>query len=522
MSRQHFSKEFKQAGGSRQNVVPTKDDYEAMRANSGAALTRSSIDLTAELVEAFVLKYLHAKYDNPVPIPPFHREMWANNCNVAESQVLNVAPRGHGKSTANTEAYGLAALLFRVRDFAVVVSHTLAQSVEFLHDIKLELTENEELIEDFGIDKILRDREDDLIIRFKDGHKFRIVARGAGQEIRGLKWNKRRPNLILFDDLEGVEEVSSKERREKFKKWFMDDMCPAGAHDCLIRGSATIIHFDSLAENLTKDDTWLSKKWKAHRAFNDFSDILWPEQFSEVKLRKKQRSFVKNGNSDGYSAEYLNIPIAEGSSFFRKEDLLPLPSHFKHLRLRYYAAWDFAISQRQTADYTCGIVIGVDEKENAYVVDVRRDRWDTHQIVEEMFSVQKAWKCECHFAEAGTIEKALGPHLYSEMRRLKTFFNVEPVIPTKDKVSRAASWKAKTRAKTVYYDHLASWWAALELEMLQFPKGEHDDQVDPQSLFGNQLESLLPALTEAEAAEEEYLDRYGASQQTGRNNATGY
>lgn len=480
-----------------------------------------SLRLTAEIVEAFVVKYLLSKYDNPAPTPEFHRDGWAL-CVSDEKFVGIIAPREHAKSTAFTEAYGLASALFRQRDFLVIISNTWGQSVEFLRDMKAELTDNDQIQQDFGTIRILKDTEDDIICEMEDGYRFRIVARGSEQKIRGLKWDKKRPNLFLFDDLEDDEQVASLERRQKFAKWFDNAVIPAGSKDCLYRLSATIIHFDSLAAKLIKDDTWVCLKYKAHEGFNDFSNILWPEQFPEERLRRIQRGFTNKGNPDGYSAEYLNDPIAEGESYFRPDDLLSMQEIDYLLDKKYYAAWDFAISQRQKADYTCGVVLGVDYKGGLYVVDVRRGRWDSKQIIEEMFTVQKAWNCECHYAEAGTIEKALGPYLYDAMRRTDNYFNVEPIVPTKDKLSRASSWRAKTRAHAVKYDHNASWWPALQEEMRRFPKGEHDDQIDPQSLLGNQLENLQTPLSVAEIEEEEFRRHERQSGDNGRNTYTGY
>lgn len=491
--------------------------------------------LTAELIEGFAETYLKYKYDNPLPTPQFHREMWAVCADNDKRFAEFLAPRGHAKSTAITEAYGLAALLFRQRDFAMILSNTWGQSVEFLGDMTLELEENEELRRDFGVYKLLRSAQDDIVVQMRDGYRFRVVARGAEQKVRGVKWNKRRPNLVLCDDLEDDEQVISKERREKFSNWFMRAVLPFGADDVLFRVSATILHFDSLAQNLTKGELWSLDnpegwyilRYRAHRAFDDFTDLLWPEKFSEARLRSIRQKYLDRGDRDGYSQEYLNYPIAEGESFFRPEDLLAMENHDYLRPMRKYAAWDFAISTKERSDYTVCVVIGVDESGMIYVIDVRRGRWDSLQIIEEMFNVQQAHRCDVHWAEAGAIEKALGPMLYQEMRRRSTFsqdayFVVEPIVPTKDKVTRAASWRARTRAKTVRYDKKASWWPALEEEMVRFPKGEHDDQVDPQSLLGMQLENLQVQPTQQEVEEDLYFQRFGKSLQTGRSSVTGY
>lgn len=152
--------------------------------------------LNADVLEGFTNSILRKGFDSATGTPDFHRTMW-EYCTSPDHFVAIAAPRSHAKSTAITHAYTLAALLFRERDYAIVVSETVAQSVQFLGDIKKELLDNEDLRELFGVDCLIKDTEEDLICRMKDGHLFRVQAKGAEQKVRGLKWKSKRPNLIV-------------------------------------------------------------------------------------------------------------------------------------------------------------------------------------------------------------------------------------------------------------------------------------------------------------------------------------
>lgn len=55
---------------------------------------------------------------------------------------------------------------------------------------------------------------------------------------------------------------------------------------------------------------------------------------------------------------------------------------------------------------------------------------------------------------------------------------VERVHPDKDKVTRASQGGALYRASSIYHRRGAEWLADFEAELLAFPAGEHDDQVD--------------------------------------------
>ena len=101
--------------------------------------------LTAELVHGFSESVLAKKYDQRKATPKCHLEWWELCCS-EHPLVAIAAPRGHAKSTAVTHAYTLASVLFRDKDFVIIVSDTYDQAVLFLNDIKNELRENEDLI----------------------------------------------------------------------------------------------------------------------------------------------------------------------------------------------------------------------------------------------------------------------------------------------------------------------------------------------------------------------------------------
>lgn len=167
-----------------------------------ASLNKMSL-LTPETVEGFVGSILAKKFDDPVKTPDFHKEGWkyftSNNRMVALA-----APRGHAKTTGMTVSYGLATLLFRERKFMLLVSDTESQAAMFLGYFKEQLQENQPLVELFGIKRnekgivqFIKETETDIIVEFEDGHKFRVIAKGAEQKLRGLIWNGTRPDIIL-------------------------------------------------------------------------------------------------------------------------------------------------------------------------------------------------------------------------------------------------------------------------------------------------------------------------------------
>lgn len=159
--------------------------------------------LNADILQGFVGSVLSSKFDDAVKTPDFHREGWELFTG-KDKMVALAAPRGHAKTTGMTVSYGLATLLFRERKFMLLVSDTESQAAMFLGYFKEQLQENQALIElfglkrdDKGIVRFVKDTETDIIVEFEDGHKFRVIAKGAEQKLRGLIWSGSRPDIIL-------------------------------------------------------------------------------------------------------------------------------------------------------------------------------------------------------------------------------------------------------------------------------------------------------------------------------------
>ncbi len=214
------------------------------------------MQLTKDVLKGFVGSILASKFDNAVKTPDFHEEMWELFTSKYK-YVAVAAPRGHAKTTGGTVCYGLATLLFRQRKFMLIVSDTESQASMFLGYFKEQLQENNALIELFGIKRdekgqvrFIKETETDIVVQFEDGHKFRVMAKGAEQKLRGLIWNGSRPDIIICDDMENDELVMNKDRREKMRRWFYSALLPCLSSSGIIRVVGTILHMDSLLERL--------------------------------------------------------------------------------------------------------------------------------------------------------------------------------------------------------------------------------------------------------------------------------
>ena len=497
--------------------------------------------LTADIIAGFSASLLQQNYDQAVKSPDCHYDWW-ELCASDHPKVAIAAPRRHAKSTAITLAYALACVCFRSRSYVLIISDTITQATQFLNDIKKELADNDKLRQLFHIESFDKDTEDDIIVRCTDGHLFRVSAKGSEQKMRGLKWNNKRPDLIVGDDLENDEIVLNPERRSKFKRWFYGAVVPCLAVGGLIRIVGTILHEDSLLNNLmpnpwdkntifeplrvyskNKKSSWYALKYKAHT--DDFKFILWPQRYDKEWFINEREDFLHRGLSDVYSQEYLNEPIDDSIAYFKKADFIAQSVEDKKKELNYYVACDLAISEEETADYSVFLIAGVDENRLIHVVNVIRERLDSREIVDLILAIQRSYDPQQIGIEEMQVSKAIGPFLREEMVRTNTYPNLNLLKHrNKDKIARARSIQGRMKAHAVRFNKAEDWYPTFEDELTKFPRGRKDDQVDAFAYLGMMLDALIEAPTQDEMEEEEYLQELELSgyNNDGRNAVTGY
>jgi predicted phage terminase large subunit-like protein len=493
--------------------------------------------LTADDILGLTTSLLAPRYDEPRPVPHCHYEWWQICCS-DDRQVAIAAPRGHAKSTAITFAYALALLLFRESRHLLILGANEELAASFVNDIKIELLENEALIAAFGFDRWLKDSETELIGRFNDGAKFRVICKGALQRMRGMKWERKRPDHVIFDDLEDDEIVLNDLRRDKFRRWFYGAVRPIVRSGGKIRGAGTILHVDALLNRMmppkrsidTYDDGlkvyskvkrgWTSLLYRAHTP--DYSQILWPEQFPEEALKALRADFADQGMLDMYAQEYLNEPIDEATAKFRRQDFVAMSERDHERKMTYYVGGDLAIGDLKQSAFSVFVVGGLDADNTLHIVDVRRGKWDGPTIVEEMFNIDSRYHPDIFKVEEENIARALGGFLFDEMDRRGQWINLDTERPIKDKDQRATAIATMMRAGKVRFDKDADWYPDFEDEIAAFPRGARKDQVDAFAWLGMIFQDMVRAPTPEEEDEWQYQEEYEEFADFGRSAITGY
>lgn len=226
------------------------------------------------------------------------------------------APRGNAKSSIVSNILPIWCIVFKKKNFIIMVSDTKGQAEDFLGDIKRELELNERLRKDFphvtgsiheqDLKKGTVWRADEIITR----NMVRVLALGTGSKIRGRKFGTHRPELIIGDDLENAEMVRSETQREQVREtWFNKDFVFAGAGDSgdddevtdfFIVG--TVLGKESLLNALMdarEYPEWTRRKFKAVLEFSESNlweewETLFKDRFDHDRIETARKFFKEH------------------------------------------------------------------------------------------------------------------------------------------------------------------------------------------------------------------------------------
>lgn len=221
------------------------------------------------------------------------------------------------------------------------------------------------------------------------------------------------------------------------------------------------------------------------RALREDGTALWDFKHTGDELRQMQRT-----DPYGFSGQYQQEPSPEDGEFFKREWLSYYDELPKHLRM--YGASDYAVTA-DGGDYTVHLVAGVDPNDDIYLADLWRGRTDSLEWVEVLLDLIVRHKPLEWAEEGGQIRRSLDPLITKRQAERKAFCYRKQFTSATDKPTRAQAIRGRMAQRKVYLPKHAAWAEPLIRELLQFPNGKHDDQVDALSLLGRMLAEMVAA-----------------------------
>lgn len=305
-----------------------------------------------------------------------------------ESLELNAPPPlpiveiwGRGGAKSMTLQLGVAYTGARLaRQFVLYVSETQDQANEHVQTIA-------DLLEEIGVAKAVGAFGNQKGWRkgqLRTAHGFNVMPFGLDTAARGIKLGKFRPDLMIFDDIDGSEDTAkttAKKIRSITKK-----LLPAGAANCAI----------AFAQNLVCEDGVVAQLYDGRADFlqsrvcNLDVAVRGLETESRIDEDGRTRHYIVKGEAtwEGQNLEICQRQIHEwGITSFREEaqhEVQGVRGYFFDEKqfvivdeidassiVRVVRAWDLAATQG-AGDFTVGVLMGITANGVIWILDVVR------------------------------------------------------------------------------------------------------------------------------------------------------
>jgi len=213
-------------------------------------------------------------------------------------------------------------------------------------------------------------------------------------------------------------------------------------------------------------------------------EYIWPEWFPEDHWATYERM------PRTWSALYQQRPAPETGDYFRRE-WIHLADHVPPVEtLTIFGGSDYAVTAGG-GDYTVHGVVGLDPEGRPWLLDLWRAQASSDVWAEVFCDLVRKWKPIGWAEESGQIRAGVGPFLERRMHERRAYVHRE-MFPTRgDKAVRAQSIRGLIANRGLYVARDAPFVADLLAEMMSFPAGAHDDQVDMLGLIGQLIDKMV-------------------------------
>lgn len=431
-------------------------------------------------------------------VPDFHDEIVTTITPVGHYAV--VAPRGGAKSTIIGLVWLAWLALNGYKRFVPYISDTFLQAKLIAGGLRAEIESNTRLR--WLYPNCVGDRwgEEGFVINGLKGECF-ILPIGAGMKVRGLKYKNYRPDLMLLDDIENLENVYSAEQREKLKRWFDYDIEPAmdrySKHIVII---GTILHFNSLLNQVIKGEGRYSG-WKKlfYKALSGNNLSFWPARFSseyllQIRDDPNHPDFV---GSVVFAQEMQNEPQDDKDRIIKlewqkeyslREVLRGVEGADDDDRLKKWlkpfeivGGVDPAISEKQTADNFSFYTYALDKQTGKeYQLDLVHGKFsDINKQVQIICDGVEQWGHDEIGIESVAYQKGLAQLVKTELQRRGIYAcRIIEIKTDKDKIRRARIHSSAFEAGYILLRNDHENFSIIKREISEFPLGAHDDSFD--------------------------------------------
>jgi predicted phage terminase large subunit-like protein len=319
-----------------------------------------------------------------------------------------------------------------------------------------------------------------------------LFACGATSALAG-----HRADIFIFDDIyRSMADAYSETIRKSISEWFYSEALPRLRPNAKVVGIGTRYHYADLLSELEETGRYKTIKLSAVAEEGDelsrtVGTYLWADQPDVYPYSEFLKHQQETQPPRVWASLFMNRPTPDEGAFFKAEWLKTYHNAPPRENLKTYIAVDFATSEGR-GDATAIIAFGVDPQGDIFVLNVWRKQASPDVSVDALLDMARDFKPLVIVTEAGGLKNAIGPFLKERMNQRRQWCHVHTIPSRHAKEIRAQSIAGRAAVRGLFLPAQASWLADFVSEILSFPAGKFDDQVDCCSLLGQLLADLVP------------------------------
>lgn len=293
---------------------------------SEAAFNSAEVELTAkedmDFLAALAMPLVFTFF-----FPPVFKAVWQWLRSYAHlagkfPQLALGLPRGFGKSTV-IKLFCLYVILFTKRSFILIIAETEGKAKAIVADI-CDMLDEPNIKRIFGDWRVglEKDTQDTKKFGFR-GRNIIIKAAGSGTGIRGINEKHRRPDIMIFDDIQSREESESPVISDALMTWLLSTAMKAKSPTgCMFLFIANMYPTKgSLLRKLKYNKTWTKF---ICGGILDNGESLWEELQPISQLLQEFENDLEAGHPEVFYSEVLND---ENASAHNLLDLSKVPEY---------------------------------------------------------------------------------------------------------------------------------------------------------------------------------------------------
>lgn len=366
--------------------------------------------------------------------PPVHLKMLDKLANSTSENVANLCFRGAAKTTLFFEYLAPFIAVFGYLpgfgelDSMIYVSDSMDNGVKSAR----KNLEFRYYSSDFLQEWLPEAHFTDNYIEFtnKEGKRFGIKMFGAKTGIRGTKIFGKRPKLAVLDDLVSDDDAKSKASMEA-----INDTVYKGINYALdptrrkIIFNGTPFSQEDIMVSAVESGAWDVNVWPVCEKFPCTREEFvgaWEDRFTYDFIFKQYEDAVLNGKVEGFMQELMLRISSEESRLiqdgeireFSRVELLKRKGQFN-----FYITTDFAVSDKQTADFNVISVWAYNSQGDWFWVDGFCERVTVDKAIAELFRLVQEYGPQAVGIEVTGQQLAFIKWLQEQMLARNIWFN---------------------------------------------------------------------------------------------------